>query len=126
MPRRVFEVSSNFKALKSVFKECSEFHFSQNGIGLHICDFIYIAIYGITFSVLLFLATDGAVRFYILAFSILSQRVTFDALGKLLHKLLERIFRYINCIVVLTVSIPLFLPIRIYKRLKRYKSIKKE
>ncbi len=123
MPKDIFKVSYDLKLLPHIFKVLLKSQYSHKKTQQFVKDFIFVLLYGISFSILLYITLDGKFRFYILFIS-LAATLVFDrflgrAIDKFLDKLLSILRAAITAIIAIFLSPFVFVFRRIYRLLSK-------
>lgn len=111
LPKSVILATESKQALKKSFKAWICVTRSNSKIKEFFSDFIFTLLYGISFSLLMYIAVDGVFRLYILVISVSLTYVSSKTLGCFLEKFFLLVLRGI-CQICLAVIATLIYPFR--------------
>lgn len=113
LPRQVFVASSSLLLAKQVLKKQVR---RDIGNGKRfIRDFVYTVVYGISFIFLLYIATDGVFRFYLLIVSLFVTAVFGKFAGKYFKAFISQILSSLTSVLVFSLAVIMLLVRKIIK-----------
>ncbi len=118
LPKHIIDVSFDLRKTITILKGEFEIHSLSSNIKTFVKDFVFVFTYGIAFSVLLYLTTDGEFRFYVFLISIASAYVSNKTLGKICEACLYKLLKIICSATIVSTAVilapPFFVARRIY------------
>ncbi|MBQ9070438.1 MAG: hypothetical protein IJY23_03725 [Clostridia bacterium] len=114
-PKLAFKSSYGIKAMKSVIKSMNCKEEAKSSVKQFTRDFLYVLVYGILFSLLLYVAADGMFRLYVFAVCLFFTFAFDKTLGKWLEFIFIRIIYALRVFLLIALSLAL-IPMRIISR----------